>query len=228
MQGYRGRQAVAASLVGVGLCGGVLAAMTTLALRHGGRLSIDVRISRYAVLRWPSSLRSVSAGVTLLGSLGVTFALATLAAVLLVRRAGWALGLLPLIALNVAALASRYTKRWVARPRPPTWMHHAASSGYSFPSGHSTHAASFLTALGLVVVARLARNRRERFGATLTASVCVVLVGATRVILGVHWFTDVVGGWALGIGTALALFLVVNQFALRSARQSSRPGRPSD
>lgn len=228
MQGYRGRQAVVASLAGVGLCAGVLAALATLVLRQGGRLSVDDRIARYAVLRWPTSLRSVSAGVTLLGSFGVTFALATVAAVLLVRRVGWALGLLPLIALNVAALASRYTKRWVARPRPPAWMHHASSSGYSFPSGHSTHAASFLTALALVIAVRLARNRRQRRGTVLVVSLCIVLVGATRVILGVHWFTDAVGGWALGIGVALALFLVVNRFAPPPAGQSSRPGRPSD
>jgi undecaprenyl-diphosphatase len=85
----------------------------------------------------------------------------------------------------------------VARPRPPQadWATHA--SGGAFPSGHTTTAA--LTA-GLLIIAVRVRGPRAKAPLTLIIGGWGALVGLTRVYLGVHWFTDVVGGWLFALG----------------------------
>jgi undecaprenyl-diphosphatase len=92
------------------------------------------------------------------------------------------------VIVNVIKLA-------VARTRPDIDPL-AAFTGASFPSGHTTAAASFYAAVALV----LGRGRSLR-ARTILAGVAAgiaVAVGATRVLLGVHWFSDVVAGLALG------------------------------
>ena len=83
----------------------------------------------------------------------------------------------------------------VARARPDIDPL-AVATGASFPSGHTTAAAAFYAAMALV----LGRGRSPRHRSVLVGAAVgiAVGVGATRVLLGVHWLSDVVGGLALG------------------------------
>jgi membrane-associated phospholipid phosphatase len=94
-------------------------------------------------------------------------------------------------------LIANTVKALVDRPRPPV-PHLAPSSGFSFPSGHTAAAAATWAAVALV----LGRGRPLRVKAWLVtgAAVITVAVAASRVLLGVHWLTDVIGGAALGFG----------------------------
>jgi membrane-associated phospholipid phosphatase len=94
-------------------------------------------------------------------------------------------------------LIANTVKALVERERPPV-PHLAASSGFSFPSGHTAAAAATWAAVVLV----LGRGRPLRVKALLAAGAAVitVAVAASRVLLGVHWLTDVIGGAALGFG----------------------------
>ena len=64
----------------------------------------------------------------------------------------------------------------------------------SFPSGHAAN--SMITFLALALILAPARYRAAAIAAATAAS---VLIGSTRPLLGVHWPSDVVGGWAFGI-----------------------------
>ena len=102
--------------------------------------------------------------------------------------------------LMVAAgqnLIANTVKVLVDRDRPPV-PHLASSSGFSFPSGHTAAAAAIWAAVALV----LGRGRPLRVKAWLAAGAALVTVAvaASRVLLGVHWLTDVIGGAALGFG----------------------------
>ena len=94
-------------------------------------------------------------------------------------------------------LIANTVKALVDRERPPV-PHLASSSGFSFPSGHTAAAAATWAAVALV----LGRGRPLRAKAWLgaAAAAVVVAVAASRVLLGVHWLTDVIGGAALGFG----------------------------
>jgi undecaprenyl-diphosphatase len=94
-------------------------------------------------------------------------------------------------------LIANLVKVLVDRERPPV-PHLAAASGFSFPSGHTAAAAATWAAVALV----LGRGRPLRVKALLGvgAALLTVAVAASRVLLGVHWLTDVIGGAALGFG----------------------------
>src|SRR5215211_3090521 len=94
-------------------------------------------------------------------------------------------------------LIANAVKELVDRARPPV-PHLAPSSGFSFPSGHTAAAAATWAAVALV----LGRGRPPRVQAWLAAGAALitVAVAASRVLLGVHWLTDVIGGAALGFG----------------------------
>ncbi len=138
-------------------------------------------------------------GLTATGTGAVPFALAALAGIIAGRTPQQrALAVALCLACLGAGQALRYAvMALVARPRPPLtdWETHA--SGWAFPSGHTTTAA--LTA-GLLIIAVHVRGPRGRTPFALVIGGWGALVGLTRVYLGVHWFTDVVGGWLFALG----------------------------
>ncbi|HJZ44525.1 MAG TPA: phosphatase PAP2 family protein [Hyphomicrobiaceae bacterium] len=113
-----------------------------------------------------------------------------------------------LVSVVGGILVSQGAKLAFARPRPELVPHGAEIYTASFPSGHAMMAAVVYLTLG----ALLARTQSGRSVKTYILAVAVILtllVGATRVYLGVHWPTDVLAGWALGGTWALACWLVM-------------------
>jgi undecaprenyl-diphosphatase len=98
-------------------------------------------------------------------------------------------------------------KEVFARPRPQVVPHLRQVMSLSFPSGHAlTSAAIFLT-LGALLM-RVAQSRLVKFYIMFIAMTTTLLVGATRVYLGVHYPTDVLAGWLIGISWALFCWLL--------------------
>lgn len=108
-------------------------------------------------------------------------------------RPGWC------CALNLAlsTVANLVLKALVARPRPEGFRL-AQASGFSFPSGHSMAAMAFF---GLIIwfVWRYERNPRMRAGLTAAFSFIILMIGVSRVYLGVHYASDVVGGFCAAL-----------------------------
>ena len=151
----------------------------------------------------PRWLEELGRDFTALGGTGV-LTLVTLTVVgylLLIRKARIA-GFV-VVAVVVGLLMSSLLKSGFDRPRPDLVPHGSHTYTSSFPSGRSMMAAvCYLTLASLLCAAH--PERRIKMYLVLVASVLTVLIGVSRVYLGVHWPTDVVAGWLAGTLWALS------------------------
>ncbi|MES2674563.1 MAG: phosphatase PAP2 family protein [Pseudomonadota bacterium] len=128
------------------------------------------------------------------------------------RRVALVLVVATLGALSVSSLL----KYSIDRDRPDLVPHGSVVYTASFPSGHSMLAAStYLTMAALLV--RVQRSRRIKAYILLVAIVTTILVGVSRVYLGVHWPTDVLAGWTAGAGWALLCWLLARWLQVHGA-----------
>jgi membrane-associated phospholipid phosphatase len=132
--------------------------------------------------------------VTNLGSAPVTLALGGLGALVLLGRRDNSRAAILLVAVIAERLAVEGLKLLFGRPRPILDPHFVQIHSLSFPSGH---AANSLTAW--VLFACFLAPARFRRAAIAAAFFIAFVVGVTRVLLGVHWLSDVIGGWAAGL-----------------------------
>jgi undecaprenyl-diphosphatase len=93
------------------------------------------------------------------------------------------------------------------RPRPDVVPHLREVMSSSFPSGHALTSAAVYLTLGTLLM-RLAEGRLAKFYCIAVAMLATLLVGSTRVFLGVHYPTDVLAGWLIGLSWALLCWMV--------------------
>ena len=162
--------------------------------------------------------------ITYLGSSWVVLPLTVvIAVVLLILRRRW-LALFLALSVSGASLLSVLAKDVIRRERPPIDIRLQQSVSFSFPSGHSTQAAATYFALAIVVTI-LSQSRALRAVAWLAATLIVFFVGVSRVYLGMHWATDVLGGWMLGSLSVAGLTIALAP--LDTTQPSRAPVRPT-
>lgn len=169
----------------------------------------------------------VFSAVTTVGGAGVrSWLVASMVALLAWRVRSWWPVWVGVVALGGSPLFVFAAKQLVERPRPNMAIAAAHADGYSFPSGHATNS---LVAFGLLawLTTTLLVSRRAVVVAVwaVTASMSIA-VGASRLYLGVHYLSDVLGGWALGaawLATVLVAFTPPTH--LRRGNPFPRPGR---
>ena len=161
----------------------------------------------------PSWLEESVRDVTALGS-APTLVIAVLAvAGFLALAKAWRVAIFTLVACGGGLVLSSVLKYAIDRPRPELVPHGNQIYTSSFPSGHSMMSAVvFLTLAALV--ARVVEKKRLK-GYTLgVAIVLTLLVGVSRIYLGVHWPSDVLAGWSAGAAWALGCWLVARWVGL--------------
>ena len=133
--------------------------------------------------------------LTELGGYRVLLAVTALGAAWLLFRREWRASLLLLgITLSGRALID-WQKIWTGRVRPEDQVHLVQVQSLSFPSGHAANATLVWLCLALLVP----RTARARTLAIWGAVWLSLAIGLSRVVLGVHWPSDVIGGWAFGL-----------------------------
>jgi undecaprenyl-diphosphatase len=117
--------------------------------------------------------------------------------------------------------AVQLTKAGIDRPRPPEALVSVDSPAY--PSGHSAYGTAYVTMA--VIASRVLPNLASRAALVLISIVVAALIGASRIYLGVHWFSDVAGGIGLGLGVFASFGVVA---LLVSYIRHNQPGSPPE
>jgi undecaprenyl-diphosphatase len=137
----------------------------------------------------------------------------------LLRRREWWTAAWVLTAVALIGPLDGLLKNYFGRVRPDFAQGGARLDSLSYPSGHASGIATLVT-VALVLAWPLMAAHARRW-ALAAGVVLVLLVGLTRMWLGVHFLSDVVGGWALGVGWSLLTALLFGAFA--EGRASLRP-----
>lgn len=159
-------------------------------------------------------LQTAMRDLTALGGVTVLTLLTVLAMAYLFLRRHRATALLLGVAFLGGQALSHGMKSVFSRPRPDLVPHGVEIATASFPSGHSMMAAVTYLTLA-VILARTQPRLSLRIFLIAAAAVLAILVGTSRVYLGVHWPSDVLAGWSLGAAWALGVSLVTRLLARR-------------
>lgn len=159
-------------------------------------------------------LADVMRDLTSLGSM-VVLTLITAATVIYLALFGSRLmATLVLVSMVSGIALVSLTKGLFGRARPDLAFAELTVSGLSFPSGHASMSAIAFLTMGALIAATH-RRTRERIYILLIAGLLTLLVGVSRIALGVHWATDVVGGWAFGAAWAVVWLQVARALVKR-------------
>ncbi len=212
-------------MLGFGLVAVVL--ILAFSLLAGEMLQGDTRAFDMALLRAAQSLRAshpwISEVMRDLSGLGSTvvltlFTMITVGYLWLASTRSSAL-IVAASAISGSICVSAF-KAAFGRARPDTAYAEIVATGLSFPSGHATMSAVVFLTLGALVASTRTRWNERTY--IVGAATCMtLLVGASRVALGVHWATDVLGGWAFGSAWAIGWLLLAGFIDRR--RRGDRP-----
>jgi undecaprenyl-diphosphatase len=160
----------------------------------------------------PRWLQESARDITALGGFTVLTLISVLAVVLLLMYGRRLQALAFAVAVIAAQAAAEILKATIGRARPDLVVHHDLVYSASFPSGHSTMTPVVYLTLAVTLAAGIGR-RRVRALLVGCAFALVLMVGVSRVYLGVHWPTDVLAGWAMGAAFALAASIAIHMAA---------------
>ena len=159
---------------------------------------------------------AVVKAVTFLGSGGVLWTVIGAAAIILALRKRWRLAIYLLVSGAGALVLDPVLKSLVGRLRPVIAHPVAHGTGNSFPSGHALGSIVCYGAILLVFLPAARGRWRTAFVTVIVA--LITLIGISRILLGVHYISDVLGGWAFGI-TWLGLTAFAFELTRRAAGQ---------
>ena len=189
----------------------VVLALLWFAMLTVGTGDADDDILRALYAGRSPALVAFARGFTCLGDWRVVIALSVAASLWLALARGVRLGLAVLAVTLVGRALVSAQKYGIERLRPGDQAHLVPVSTPSFPSGHSAGAMIVYLTLALAIAGR----GEWKWPAVAFAVAVTACVGLSRVMLGVHWPTDVVGGWAFGLLWVLVALPLAERLATK-------------
>jgi len=165
----------------------------------------------------PQWLEVVMRDITALGGLLILGLLTIAACGYLWLTQRHKLALFVAVSIPAGALLNTLLKEYFTRPRPDIVPHGTGAALSSFPSGHAMMSAVVFLTLG-ALLSLSTENTRIKIYILFWSVFLTVIVGISRVYLGVHWPTDIIAGWIAG-GTWAVLCLLVGHRLLRTTRE---------
>lgn len=199
----------------------IFAGLTQDVLTNDPITHLDTDLQNWVVHHRTGTVTAVMETATWLGSTLTLVPLLTAVSVYLIRRhRDLRTTALLWIAFGGAVILYQAAKAFTARPRPSAAQMMLHATGYAFPSGHTTEATTVYALLAILALTGTVSLSRHIRVAILTAALTLILlIGASRIYLGTHWLTDVLGGYTL----ATAWLALIAAHRLRSAGIGRKP-----
>ena len=199
----------------------VYAAVAADVVNAGPLSELDVDVATWVARSMPTWAEWLARPFTWLGGwLGVTAVVAAAVTRLLIRGARGEAALLVTVAIGIQLIVVA-SKNGYERPRPDVGSAIALPSSFSFPSGHAATGIAVFGLLGLIAAA-YADTRRAKTIAVVAGFALGALIGASRVVLDVHYLSDVVAGACLGLAWLVTCLLAARGLHARRARAPAR------
>ncbi len=200
---------------------GIIAAMVLLALF----LVIATAVIQDKTIHWDtavliainneshSTANIFFLAVTHLGDIATIIAGAALLAAILTKQSRFFEIPFVIATIGGTIALNAMLKLLFQRERPELWELLTHESTYSFPSGHA-----LITSAFVVLVMGLLWNTKWRIAALLLGVLFAVIIGFSRLYLGVHYPSDVLAGWCLGVAWGIVMLVVMNEGLRRASR----------
>lgn len=159
-------------------------------------LSFDTVIRNWVYSRRTDALNSIIIPITYSGNVQTVFALGVI--LMLWKKTRKTFGIPFAIVSISSSVCYKVVKAFFKRPRPDVAVHLIKQGGYSFPSGHSMNC---LVCYGFLIylINIHCKNRKLARILTILLTLQIICIGLSRVYVGVHFPTDILGGWSLGL-----------------------------
>ncbi|WP_194290904.1 phosphatase PAP2 family protein [Nocardia aurantia] len=174
-----------------------VAELTDNVVDRDGMTEIDATTLDWLIPHRTGWLTAVAKAISDLGDTPTMAAVAVAACAWFAYRRRWPQFLLTGVAAAGAGIIVLALKTIVGRQRPPVMDRLVTETNQSYPSGHTLGSTVVVGVLTALVVLAL-RRRAAQVAVATAAAAFVLLVGVSRLYLGVHWPTDVLAGWAIG------------------------------
>lgn len=143
------------------------------------------------------------------GVIGLIIIAFVISSILIIKKKKL-MGILIWVNLACSGLLNQILKRIVQRPRP-TEYRLIEENGYSFPSGHSMVSAAFYGFL-IYLIFKNVKNKYIKCGTIIFLSLLIILIGTSRIYLGVHYTSDVLAGFVISISYLVIFTSIVNDY----------------
>lgn len=200
-------------LTGLYIAGGVLGLALWMASEvfEGETLAFDEAVRRSVHSIASPLITSFFIGISFLGSPGFLIGLGVIVIGLFLYF-GWKRAeLLFLVTMAGEIVLDLILKNTYARPRPEPFFDYVLPSSFSFPSGHALGSFCFYGILAWIITSRI-NNTALIWSIRAAAAVLVLLIGVSRIYLGVHYPTDVLAGFITGLIWTLTVITVNSYF----------------
>ena len=194
-----------------------LAALVAVLLASAWLISLGIHsktgVSHFDQSAWQffvdhglSQAHSIARFTTSFGVLGVLLPVAVVVGVVVrVRSRSVTAAIAPWLSVVVCGQIVSVLKKSTDIARPPVEFQVAQIRNPSFPSGHAANTTALIVSVVLVAWFAAELSRRTKMWVSISGAVIVAAMGLTRLVLNVHWLSDVLAGWCIGAAVGLAI-----------------------
>lgn len=152
--------------------------------------------------------------------MGGAIALVVITIALLLFLKNKKIGIAIAINLGIVTVLNLLLKHIVQRPRP-TEYRMISEIGYSFPSGHSMVSMAFYGFL-IYLIFKQIENKKLRWALIITLSILIVIIGISRIYLGVHYTSDVLAGFTISVSYLIIYTNIIKKFILEREEKDEK------